>query len=76
MQCLKWKKLSHILYEKGMRGRISYISNRHNKANNKYLKSFDPKEESKHIYLVTNNLLSYAMSKFLNLDVLQVDSNG
>ena len=75
MQCLKWKKLSHILYEKGMRGRIS-ISNRHNKANNKYLKSFDPKEESKHIYLVTNNLLSYAMSKFLNLDVLQVDSNG
>ena len=76
MQCLKWKKLSHILYEKGMRGRISHISNRHSKANNKYLKSFDPKEESKHIYLVTNNLLSYAMSKFLNLDVLQVDSNG
>ena len=76
MQCLKWKKLSHILYEKVMRGRISHISNRHNKANNKYLKSFDPKEESKHIYLVTNNLLSYAMSKFLNLDVLQVDSNG
>ena len=76
MQCLKWKKLSHILYEKGMRGIISHISNRHNKANNKYLKSFDPKEESKHIYLVTNNLLSYAMSKFLNLDVLQVDSNG
>ena len=37
-----------------------------NKANNKYLKSYDPKEESKHIiYLDTNNLYGYEMSKFL-----------
>ena len=40
--------------------------NRYSKANNKYLKSYDPKQESKHIiYLDAINLLDYAMSKFL-----------
>ena len=32
-----------------MRGEVSYISNRYSKASNKYLKSYDPKQESKHI---------------------------
>ena len=46
-----------IFFEEGMKGGISYISNRYGKANNKCLKSYDPKEESKHIiYLDTNNL--------------------
>ena len=36
------------------------------KTNDKYLKSYDPKQESKHvIYLDANNLYGYAMSKFL-----------
>ena len=39
----------YILFEKGTRGEISYISNRYSKANNKYLKSHDSKQESKHI---------------------------
>ena len=52
-------------FEKGTRGRISYISNRYSKANNKYLKSYDPKQQSKHIiYLGANNLYAYALSKF------------
>ena len=56
----------YIFFEKGTRGGISYISNRCCKANNKYLKSYDPKQESKHIiYLHANNLYGYAMSKFL-----------
>ena len=42
-----------------------YISNRYSKVNKKYLKSYDPKQESKHVYLDANNLYGYAMSKFL-----------
>ena len=54
-----------IFFEKGTRGGI-FISNRNSKASNKYLKSYDPKQESKHIiYLDANNLYGYAMSKFL-----------
>ena len=51
--------------KKSIRGGVSYICNRYSKAK-KYLKSYDPKQESKHIiYLDTNNLYGHAMSKFL-----------
>ena len=40
----------YLLFEKSMRTRVSYSSKKHSKANNKYLKSYDPKLESKHIY--------------------------
>ena len=53
----------YIFFEKGTRGAIS---NSYSKANNIYLKSYDPKQESKHIiHLDANNLCGYAMSKFL-----------
>ena len=56
----------YMFFEKGMSSGVSCISNRYIKANNKYLKSYDPKEESKHvIYLDANNLYGYAISKFL-----------
>ena len=56
----------YFLFEKGMRGKVSYISKICSKAKNKYLKSYDPKQESKHIiYLDANNLCGYTMSKFL-----------
>ena len=56
----------YIFFGKGTRGGISYSSNRYSKANNKYLKFHDLKQESKHtIYLDANNLYDYAMSKFL-----------
>ena len=55
-----------MFFEKGARGENSYISNRYSKVKNKYLKFYDPKQESKHIiYFETNNLYVYAMSKFL-----------
>ena len=46
----------YIFSEKGRRGGISFISDRHSKAKNKYLKSYDPKHELKHRYLDANNL--------------------
>ena len=56
----------YIFFEKGTRGAISNISNKYSKINNKHLKSYDLKQESKHIICIyVKNLYSYAMSKFL-----------
>ena len=35
----------YILFEKGTTGGIFFVSNRYRKANNKFLKSYDPKQE-------------------------------
>ena len=62
----------YIFFEKNKKGRISYISNRYSKANNKYLKSYHPKEESKHIiYLDANNIYGYAMCRFFPSNVFR-----
>ena len=61
-----FEMLTCIYFEKGIRGRVSYISERYSKASNKYSKSYDPKQESKHIiHLAVNSLYDYAMYKFL-----------
>ena len=57
----------NLFFEKGTQDGISYISNRYSKVNDKYLKTYDPKQESKHIiYLDANSLYDYSMSKFLS----------
>ena len=58
----------YIFFEKDTRGGLSYISsNRYSKPSNKYFKSYDSKQESKHIISSdANNLYGYAMSKFLS----------
>ena len=43
--------------EKGMRGGITYIANRHLEANNPYIKAYNLKKPYKYImYLDANNL--------------------
>ena len=39
----------YYFFEEGMRGGVSYISKGYSKVNKKYLKAYDPKQESKHI---------------------------
>ena len=40
-----------IFLEKGMKGGFFYTSNRYRKANNEYLKSYNPKQKLEHIIL-------------------------
>ena len=55
----------NIFFEKCRRDGVSYISNRYSKASKKYLKSYDQKQELKHIiYLHANKLYGYAMPSF------------
>ena len=72
----------YLFLEKDMRGGVCYIFKRNSKVNNNDLKSYDPKQESKHImHLDTNNLSGHAISKFLptsgfkGIDPKEFDSN-
>ena len=40
----------YIFFDKGIRGGVYYISNIYSKANNKYLKSYDPKQKLNILY--------------------------
>ena len=60
MTDIKLEKISdidnYLFIEKGLRGGISYFAERYAKANNEYIKDYDPKKPSTFIsYLDMNN---------------------
>ena len=55
-----------MMFERGIRGGISHTSKRYAEANNKYMKDYNPGEESNYIqYLDANNLYGWAMTQSL-----------
>ena len=53
-----------LMFEEGIRGGISMISTRYGKANNPYMKDYDPSLPTKYItYMDANGLYGCAMSK-------------
>ena len=70
MTGVKLEKISkidqYLFIEKGSRGGISYISNRYAKANNKYMRDYDPEKPSTFItYLDKSNFYGWSMSEYL-----------
>ena len=72
--------VKYLFVEKGLKGRVSYIAKRwqiqiheaNNKANNKYMKDYDPEQPLKFItYLDMNNLYGWTMSNYLPYDGLK-----
>ena len=56
----------YLFIEKGLKGGVSYIAKRYAQANNKYMKDYDLKKQSKFItYLDMNNFYGWAMSEYL-----------
>ena len=55
-----------LMVEEGISGGMCHAIHRYAKANNKYMKNYDEKQESSYIqYLDTNNLYGWAMSEKL-----------
>ena len=53
----------YLMVERGIRGGMTQVTNKHVTANNKYMENFDPTKPSTYIqYLDANNLYGYAMS--------------
>ena len=56
----------YLFVEKGLSGGISDIAKRYAKANNKYMKNYDPAKPSKYIsYLDMNNLYGWSKNRYL-----------
>ena len=70
MTGVKLEKISdidkYLFIEKGLRGGISYISERYAKRNNKFVNDYNSKKPSKFItYLDMDNLYGWVLSEYL-----------
>lgn len=67
---------THLIVEGGIRGGVSQISHRHSRANNPYLKDYDPNKPTKYImYLDMNNLYGSVMCKPLpTSDFIEIEN--
>ena len=63
----------YFLFEKGIREEVSYSSKRYHPVNNKYLKCYDLKQESKHIIFWMQ--IIYVVMQCLNF-FQPINSNG
>ena len=80
MAVVKLEKISdiakYLFIEKGLRGEISLIAKKYAKANNKYMKDYDPKKPSKFIsYLDMSNLYGWAMNSYLSYGEFKSSKN-
>ena len=58
-----------LMFEKGIRGRLTQVVKRHSVANHKYLPSYSASKKNVFLqYLDANNLYCYAMNQNLPLD--------
>uniref|UniRef100_A0A914DTK1 DNA-directed DNA polymerase n=1 Tax=Acrobeloides nanus TaxID=290746 RepID=A0A914DTK1_9BILA len=66
----------YLFIEKGIRGGMVNAVKRYAKANNKYMKEYNPNEISKYLmYLDANNLYGWAMIQKLPYDELKFKEN-
>ena len=71
----------YLFFKKGMRSGFSQISKKYNETNNKYWKSYEPKQEPKHIiYVDANNIycfyfLVFPTSRFIWINAKEFDFN-
>ena len=62
----------HLFIEKGLRGRISHIAKKYSKANNKYIKNYDPSKPSIYIpHHDMNNVYTCGMSDYLPYEIFK-----
>ena len=62
-------KYMFLTYEKGIRGGMCQVTCNYAEANNKYMKNYDKNKESSFLmYVDTNNLYGWPMSKKLPVD--------
>ena len=65
-----------LMVEEGIRGGMCHAIHRYAKANNKYMRNYDEKEESSYIqYLDANNLYGWTMSQKLPVSGFKWEKN-